>query len=279
MLDRTTPVILTYNEAPNIGRTLEQLRWARDIVVLDSFSNDETLEIISKFPRARVYQRRFDDFASQWTFALNETAIQTEWVLALDADFVLTEEIVSEIQDLQPPESRSGYRVPLIYCVKGRRLRHSLLPKLTVLYRHRAATFSADAHTYQINLEGDVGALDAAILHDDRKPFARWFASQKHYMELEAAKLFTLTGNELNLADRVRKLRIIAPWVVFIYCLAKGGILDGTAGFYYAWQRFVAECLLSLNLIEYDLKLKKINPRPTSVPGLIAVKPKAADIN
>ena len=279
MLDKTTPVILTYNEAPNIGRTLAQLRWARDIVVVDSFSDDETLEIVSKFPQARVYQRRFDDFASQWTFALNETAIQTEWVLALDADFVLTEEIVSELQNLQPVESRSGYRVPLIYCVKGRRLRHSLLPKLTVLYRRREVTFSADAHTYQINLEGDVGTLDAAILHDDRKPFARWFASQKHYMELEAPKLLTLPRRELNAADRLRRLRIIAPGAVFVYCLARGGILDGAAGFSYAWQRFVAECLLSLNLIAYDLKLKKIDKRAPSGRGLMAVKPKAADIN
>lgn len=48
LFDQITPVILTYNEAPNIERALEQLRWARDIVVVDSFSNDATLESISR---------------------------------------------------------------------------------------------------------------------------------------------------------------------------------------------------------------------------------------
>src|SRR5436853_1091677 len=97
MLDSITPLILTFNEAPNIGRTLERLRWARDIVVVDSFSDDETLEIVSSFSQARVFQRPFDNFAAQWNFALKETGIATEWVLGLDADFVLTQESIEEL--------------------------------------------------------------------------------------------------------------------------------------------------------------------------------------
>ena len=279
MLDQITPIILTYNEAPNIGRTLEQLQWARDIVVVDSFSDDETLDIVSTFLQVRVYQRVFDDFAAQWSFARLETEIQTEWVLGLDADFVLSEEIVDELSKLQPPENTSGYRVPLVYCVGGKPLRHSLLPQLTVLYRRNAARYSADAHTYRIDLDGRVDALGAAILHDDRKPLSRWFAAQQRYMELEAAKLLTVSGDQLDTADRIRRLRIIAPWAVFIYCLAKGGILDGAAGIYYACQRFVAEFLLSLYLIEYDLKLRKVSPRSAGGSGLITVKPEALDIN
>jgi glycosyltransferase involved in cell wall biosynthesis len=267
MLDQITPIILTYNEAPNIGRTIEQLRWARDVVVVDSFSDDETLDIVSTFPQARVYQRVFDDFAAQWSFALNETKIETEWVLGLDADFVLTDEFVGELRKLQPPETTAGYRAPLTYCVKGKQLRNSLLPRLAVLYRRTAATYSADAHTYRIDLEGNVVTLSVAILHDDRKSFARWFASQKRYMELEAAKLRTVPRDQLNTADRIRRLRVIAPLAIFIYCLARGGILDGAAGCYYAWQRCVAECLLSLYLIEYDLKLKKISAN--DVPALL----------
>ena len=279
MLDQITPVILTYNEAVNVGRTLAQLRWARDLVVVDSFSDDETLDIVSTFPQARVYQRVFDDFAAQWSFAVNETGIQTEWVLGIDADFVLTEEIIGELAKLQPPESTSGYRAALTYCVKGKRLRHSLLPTLTVLYRRTAAIYSADAHTYRINLEGDIRTLSTAILHDDRKHLARWFASQKRYMKLEAAKLLTVPRDQLDSADRIRKLRVIAPGAVFVYCLAKGGILDGAAGLYYASQRFVAECLLSLYLIEYDLKLRKNNPGAAGVRTALPVKPEAADVN
>src|SRR6185369_6730985 len=102
MLDRITPVLLTYNEAPNIGRTLDRLRWASDIVVVDSHSQDATLSILSLYPQCRVFQRPFDDFASQWEFAVTQTQINSDWVLALDADFVLTTELVDELAALDP---------------------------------------------------------------------------------------------------------------------------------------------------------------------------------
>src|SRR6267142_3196429 len=116
MLDQITPLILTCNEAPNIGRTLERLRWARDIVVVDSFSDDETLDIVSSFSRVRVYQRPFDHFAAQWDFALKETGIATEWVLGLDADLALTPESIEELALLQTPRTTHGYRAPITYC-------------------------------------------------------------------------------------------------------------------------------------------------------------------
>ena len=80
MLDQITPLILTYNEAPNIGRTLESLSWASDIVVVDSFSDDETLEIAASFPQVRIFQRAFDSHRNQWEFGLRETEIKTPWV-------------------------------------------------------------------------------------------------------------------------------------------------------------------------------------------------------
>lgn len=260
MLDQITPIILTYNEAPNVGRTLEPLAWARDIVVVDSFSDDETLGIVSSFSQARVYQRSFDNFAAQWDFALKKTGIETEWVLGLDADLVLTPESIDELKSLQPTQDTHGYRASITYCVDGKALRYSLLPPLLVLYRRNGASYRADAHTYRVELEGDVGMLRAPILHDDRKPLRRWFQSQQQYMELEAAKILTATPDKLNLADRIRRLRIVAPLAVFVYCMLKGGALDGWVGLYYVMQRCVAELLLSLYLLEHDLRLKKTRP-------------------
>lgn len=282
MLDQITPIILTYNEAPNIGRTLEQLVWARDIVVVDSFSDDETLGMVSSFSQARVYQRSFDNFAAQWDFALKQTGIETEWVLGLDADLVLTPESIDELKSLQPPQDTHGYRAPLTYCVHGKALRYSLLPPLLVLYRRNVASFWADAHTYRVELGGDVGQLRAPILHDDRKPLRRWFQSQQQYMELEASKLLTTPPDKLNSADRIRRLRIVAPLAVFCYCLMKGSVLDGWAGLYYVMQRSAVELLLSLYLLEHDLRLKKTCPVETSNEDLsgatsLAVATKSVD--
>ncbi|MFM6156121.1 MAG: glycosyltransferase, partial [Sphaerospermopsis kisseleviana] len=56
MLEQITPLILTYNEAPNIDRTLEKLTWAQTIIVIDSYSTDQTLEIISTYPQITVFK-------------------------------------------------------------------------------------------------------------------------------------------------------------------------------------------------------------------------------
>ncbi len=257
MLDQITPLILTYNEAPNIGRTLERLRWARDIVVVDSFSDDETVEIADSFSQVRVVQRKFDNHGAQWSFGLNETEISTEWVLALDADFVLSPELVDEMRSLEPSPGTRGYQADFTYCINGRPLRSGLLRPQTVLYRKSFAKYTRDGHTQRLLLEGSVETLRSRILHDDRKPLSRWFESQSRYMSLEAKKLLASERGSLGRADRIRRWRVIAPLAVVFYCLiARRGVLDGWPGFYYAFQRMLAELLLSLYLIEHDIQGK-----------------------
>ena len=87
MLDQITPVILTRDEEANIARTLGQLRWAREVVVVDSFSTDGTLAAARRFPNVHVYERVFDTLAKQWTFALEQ--VGTPWFLSMDADYFL----------------------------------------------------------------------------------------------------------------------------------------------------------------------------------------------
>lgn len=266
MLDQITPLILTYNEAPNIGRTLERLTWARDIVVVDSLSDDETLEIVSQFPNARVYQRAFDTFASQWSFALAGTEISTEWVLGLDADFLLTPELIEELRSLRPAANTHAYESRITYCIYGRRLRSGLLPPLTVLYKRSTARFAADGHTYRVVHDGELEMLRSHILHDDRKPLSSWIEAQKRYTVLERQKLLTSDPKALGLPDRVRRLRVIAPVAVLLYCLIyRGGLLDGWPGIFYALQRMFVEALLSLYLIEHELKV--IGKRPATAAG------------
>jgi glycosyltransferase involved in cell wall biosynthesis len=255
MLDQITPLILTSNEAPNIGRSLEQLRWADDVVVVDSFSDDETVQIVKSFPNARVVQRAFDNHGAQWNFGLSETGNSTEWVLALDADYFLTPALIDELRALQPLANIVGYQAQFTYCINGRRLRSGVYTPVTVLYRRGCAKYIQDGHTQRLILEGNVGTLRSRILHDDRKPLSRWFASQQRYMALEAKKILASDSASLSTADRVRRMRVVAPLAVLFYCLiVRGGVLDGWHGFYYAFQRTLAELILSLQLIEADLR-------------------------
>lgn len=251
MFEQITPLILTYNEAPNIGRTLERLTWARDIVVVDSFSNDETLEIASSFSQVRVFQRPFDCLRNQWEFGLRETGISTPWVLALDADYIVTRDAVAELECLAPDPATAGYRASFVYCINGKKLHSGIYPPVTVLYRRETAAYTQDGHAQRIVIDGPVQQLRSPFLHDDRKPLSRWLHSQTLYAELEARKLLACDGQSLNLVDRLRLWYVVLPPAAMFYCLfVRGGIFDGWPGFYYAFQRTLAELMLSLYLLD-----------------------------
>jgi glycosyltransferase involved in cell wall biosynthesis len=253
MLDQITPLILTYNEAPNIARTLEALKWAPEIIVVDSMSTDDTLDLATRTPQVRVFQREFDCHSNQWSFGLSDTGITSEWVLALDADYVLTPELVDELKTLTPAADVAGYQVRFVYCVNGRPLRGSAYPPVTVLYRRETASYRQDGHSHRVEVRGKVETLSAPIRHDDRKSIDHWLRAQSRYMRLEADKLIQSDWQALGWADRLRKLRVVAPIAMFFYCLfAKGAILDGRAGLYYSFQRLLAELILSLYLIEHS---------------------------
>ncbi len=278
MLDRITPVILTYNEEANIERTLQKVRWAKDIVLLDSFSTDQTLEISKKFPQVRVLQRKFDTHANQWNFGLKEAAIQTEWILALDADYVVTEKFTEELKQLNPPEDVVGYQAEFVYCIYGRPLRGTVYPPHPVLFRKSQGCYEQDGHTHRLHIDGKVEKLKAFILHDDWKPLTQWLLSQEKYAKLEVIKLIESRTGDLDFPDRFRKMGFWSPFAMLFYCLfAKGLIWDGYCGWYYTFQRVFAETALCLYLTQYNLK--RYYPQLDVSEILLKVKPETEKNN
>jgi glycosyltransferase involved in cell wall biosynthesis len=202
MFDQITPLIITYNEAPNIARVLERLRWARRIIVIDSGSTDETLAMLRTYPQVEVIHHDFADFADQCNFGLAQIA--NAWVLSLDADYELSDELVDELKSLAPGDGIVGYRARFVYRVRGRTLRGTLYPPRTVLYRRDRASYRNEGHGHRIMVEGEVLGLDGVIYHDDRKDLARWFATQQRYAREEAEYLLKTPSATLTTTDRIR---------------------------------------------------------------------------
>ncbi|MFN3410071.1 MAG: glycosyltransferase family 2 protein [Limisphaerales bacterium] len=247
-----TPLILTFNEAPNLRRTLERLTWAKEIVVVDSGSTDDTAAIAGEFTNVRIVVRHFDNHTAQWNFGLDQC--KTDWVLSLDADYVLTPELEAELRSFQPVASVAAYHVRFAYCVNGHPLRATLYPPRAALFRKSCCRYEQDGHTQQLRVSGKTDWLRGIIHHDDRKPLSHWLWAQDRYARLEVEKLLATPVNELRLQDRLRRCIVIAPFLVFFYTLlAKGLILDGWPGWYYVLQRTYAELLLSLRLLERKL--------------------------
>jgi glycosyltransferase involved in cell wall biosynthesis len=265
MLNQITPVILTYNEQDNIGRTLAALAWAQDIVVVDSFSTDRTAEIVAEFPNARMLRRAFDSHAQQWNFAIAETAIATDWILALDADYVAPEDFTAELTQLVPDADCDAYDAEFAYCILGRKLRATLYPENTVLYRRGRATYLQKGHTQRLIVNGKIGRLSAKLLHDDRKPLARWLSSQQNYARLEADYLLSRPRAELRRIDRLRLMAWPAPLLNFFYTLfIKRCILEGWPGWLYVLQRTLAEAMIATELVDRSLRRGPHPARPAA---------------
>jgi glycosyltransferase involved in cell wall biosynthesis len=250
--DGLTVMVLTFNEQDNLQRSLSSLDWARRILVVDSFSTDGTLDIVRQFPQAVVVHRAFDNFAGQCNHGL--AMIGTPWTLSIDADYVFPANSRAAIEAAMN-EGPEAFTAGFEYWIHGRPVRGSILPPRTVLYRTRLARYQKDGHGHRVRVSGVTGQLPFCIAHDDRKPLARWLEAQVSYARDEAESLDITPRSQLNRNDRIRRWILPAPPLVFcLVYLLRGGFLSGWRGLFYALQRFTAELLLSLFLLDRKLR-------------------------
>jgi glycosyltransferase involved in cell wall biosynthesis len=256
-------VILTRNEETNIARCLDSVSWSDDVLVVDSFSEDRTVEI-SKGYGARVIQRPFEDFASQRNFAVEQGNLKHEWVLHLDADEVVTSELRTELATVMFGE-KDAYRVSsrLIFC--GRFLRHAgLFPWYQIRFgRKGALRFKQVGHGQRETLKPErIGTLKSSLLHFNfSKGLHDWIERHNRYSTAEAWQSVYSDDNDVSIRDllsiatdrrhRAAKkfLRRLPcrPTLRFIYMyLLRGGILDGEPGFTYCWLLAWYEWLIVL---------------------------------
>jgi glycosyltransferase involved in cell wall biosynthesis len=247
-------LIITYNEEDNIKRSLDSLHWIPNILVIDSGSTDNTLDIISNYDTARVLERSFDNFANQCNYGLGK--ICSRWVLSIDADFIVSERLAIEItHNLNKIDMQNvhGYSIPIRYCIAGHPIRGSIYPPRICLYQTDAGHYENEGHGHRVKIKGNVKRLSGEIYHDDRKPITRWLTSQQKYMTTEAKSLIETSSYELSYADLLRKHTPLAPLAALVLCLFwKRGIFDGSRGWTYVIQRVYAEILLLVLLS--DLK-------------------------
>jgi glycosyltransferase involved in cell wall biosynthesis len=244
-----TVLVLTHNESRNIERTVAALSWAKNMLLVDSGSTDGTIELAQAMhANVRVVERPFDTFAAQCNFGL--THVTTEWVLSIDADYVLTPELRAEIAALDPAANISGYSANFRYCIFGRPLRSTVYPARTVLYRRNHAQYRDEGHGHRVIINGKVEELSGKIDHDDRKPLSHWLQAQDRYATIEARHLLALPLTQLSFQDRLRRKIFFAAPAMFLYLLfGRGLILDGWPGWLYVAQRTIAELLLSVRLL------------------------------
>ena len=261
-------LLLTLNEEVNLPRCLESVAWSNDVVVLDSFSTDHTVEI-AKSHGARVLENRFTNFAEQRNFGLVQGNFKYDWVLHLDADEVVTRELKGEMFVAIQKGERSAYRLASKMIFRGKWLRHSgLNPCYQVrLGKRDQLSFVQTGHGQRENLRPEqVGTLKQPLIHYSfSKGIQDWLERHNRYSTAEADYFCSTTqsmdwGGLISLDEACRRQRAMKvlfsrlpfrPGLRFFYMyFARLGFLDGSAGFTYCRLMSTYEYFIALKISE-----------------------------
>ena len=271
-------IVLTFNEEINIGRCLDSVGWCDDVVVLDSLSTDNTCEIAAE-KGARVLDRRFDNYANQRNYALTSIQYKHAWVLMLDADEVVPEDLRQEMETLLIDAGtdvtlfrmrRKDYFMGtwLKRSTSYGSLRFGRLMQLGRVWVERS--INEEFHT-----DGSVRDLQAALVHYPfNKGLAAWIEKHNRYSSMEAELIVSGGGGDWNWAqlfsnDPVQRRKALKslvytlPGRAFLMFIGRyfvtGGILDGRAGLMFCVLKSYYEYLI-------DCKIRELRRRAQGLP-------------
>lgn len=275
-----TIVILTKNEEKNLPDCLESVRtFAKRIVVVDSFSEDRTIEIAKSYG-ADAYQNPFINYAKQFNWGLDNTNITTQWTMRLDADERLTPKLIAELEHLMKKHENdnvNGITMEAWLYFLGKKIKHGGPKKRKLMVFKtgigRIEDREMDEHTYL--KEGKSISASEKFLHHDFKNISffidklNWYAtreSKDYFSEQKGNFNEDNLNDEIILSTRKKKFGIyykfpkfIRSWILFIYFyFFRLGFLDGKEGLIYHflyqhWYRFLVDAKI------YETELNREN--------------------
>lgn len=227
-------VIIAFDEADRIGDCLDCLAFCDEIVVVDSFSRDATVEI-ARARGARVLQRAFDGFRSQKQFAVEQAA--HDWVLCLDADERVGDALRDAIRAAQAGgfDGAAGYRFARLSDYFGRFLRHgnAYPDRVLRLFDRRRGGWRGQREVHEAaSVDGPVRTLSGDLVHYPYRSLAQQLHKTQRYARMMAEHDFA-RGRRATLG----KLVLAPAWRFWRGYVLRGGFLDGWHGLVYAYVR------------------------------------------
>ncbi|MCP3932536.1 MAG: glycosyltransferase family 2 protein [Bacteroidetes bacterium] len=269
-------LILTLNEEKNLPVCLPSLSWCDDVVVLDSFSTDQTQQIATR-AGVRFFQRRFDNYAAQRTYGLNEIAYQHPWLLMVDADEIWPEELIKEIEiEITKQENKIClYRFRRKDFFMGQWLKRSTgYPTWTGRLLKLGHVKVERNINEEYNTCGQVGFLKGHYHHFSfNNGITAWLNKHNRYSTMEAELLIQGDSEKLSFKnifhnDPTVKRKAIKsivyrmpgrPFLMFIALyIFRGGFLDGKAGFIFCTLRAIYEYMIDLKVEEQKRRKKHL---------------------
>lgn len=255
-------LVFTLDEEENLPVCLDSLRWCDDVQVVDSYSSDATQRICAARGIA-FHQHRFEGFGRQRNWALDNLDIAHDWVLVLDADERVPQELAAELQRIAaaPAPGIGAYRLRRRFHLWGRWLRHSsLYPTWVVRFVHRRRVrFVNRGHAETQEVDGAIGTLEGHLIDENHKSIEDWFERQNRYSSAEAEyelELERSSAGAATLGDPLARralLKSIAArvpcrgLVYFLYCyVLRLGFLDGADGLAFCRMKAAYQTMIAI---------------------------------
>ena len=266
-------MIIAYNEALNLPRTLRALHgWANRVFVVDSGSTDGTAEI-ARSAGAEVVSHEWEGYARQKNWALDNLPFESDWILILDADEVLTEGLRQRLFEIAARPVRdvsdNGYFINRLTYFLDHPIRHcGFFPNWNLRFLKRGHGRYEDREVHEhVMMEPPIGYIREPMIHDDQRGLEHYYAKHNRYSTLEARSIHreltqgTSAGRMANLPGDARRRRWLKHHIMphvpvpslwrFLYMyVGRLGVLDGWVGLEFC--RFIAsyDAMVALKLRE-----------------------------
>lgn len=261
--------ILTHNEEIEIEACIESALLSDDVIVIDSFSSDRTLDLARQYP-VRTIQHAFESHGKQRTWMLEHVPVKYDWVYILEADERMTPDLFQECIEVSQGDQYIGYYVAEQVVFMNHWIRYSTqYPRYQLrLFEHGRVWFTDYGHTEREVCDGETGFLQHTYPHHTcGKGFSRWLEKHNRYSSDEAVEtLHQLNQGQINWpaliwgrseVERRRALKNLSlrlpfrPFIRFLYMyIGLRGFLDGRAGFTWCILQSFYEYLILLKVWE-----------------------------
>lgn len=228
-MTKITAIIPTLNEEIHIEAAITSVAFADEIIVIDSFSTDNTVTLAEKH-NVKIIKREFDDFSSQKNFAIDKA--KHPWIYVLDADERVTPQVEKEIlAAVKKPEDKVGFYVRRTFYFCGRKIKYGgcQRDKVVRLFLKEFCKYNGSPVHETIEAKGKLGFFKNKIEHYSYKNYDHYMSKMNHYGALRG-KQFYEKGKKVNLYHI-----LVKPHARFvIHYFIRLGFLDGFPGYVFA---------------------------------------------
>ncbi|MGO4340876.1 glycosyltransferase family 2 protein [Pedococcus sp. 2YAF34] len=253
-------IVLTLDEEANIARCLASLAWASQVVVVDSGSNDRTVEI-ARTHGATIIETHWRGFGQQREYAMRLAELKHQWIYVVDADEWVSENLAAEIADTLKRPEHAAYWQYFRLVFQGRWIAHCgwypSARSIRLMDRGRCG-YSTEVFSEHPVVNGPMGRLHEDIIDHDLKGLAAWTRKHVRYAELEAKRREDRAPRvrmphesrlRFFLKDRVAPRIPFRPLATFLYMyILRGGFRDGRQGLLFcslhAWFQMLVQALM-----------------------------------